>query len=302
MDPIYYINRRTGKLEQEKIYGEAALDFLYGRSWLARYIGRFLCSMFSRISLFSAFYGWYQKQSWTKCKIAPFIEKFEVDSSEFLEKADHFASFNDFFIRKLKREARPLAPGSHVAIIPADGRYLFYPQIHLADGFVVKGKKFSLSTLLADDQLARQYAKGTLILGRLCPSDYHRFHFPCDCVPCEHRLINGALFSVNPFAVKQHVEIFTENKRSITELHTKRFGKVLYIEIGATNVGSIHQTYTPYLPYLKGDEKGYFSFGGSSLILLFQPGAVKLDPDLLDKETHREVRCLVGQSMGLSSD
>lgn len=300
MDPIVYINRATQKEEIEKVYGSKALGFLYGNSFLSKLFGVPLSFLLSRFSFFSAFFGYWQKQPWTKKKIKPFVKAFEVDSSEFLEDVDQFNSFNDFFIRKLKSEARPIAQGNDVAIIPADGRYLFYPNIELADGFVVKGEKFNLETLLGDKKLAEHYVHGTMVIARLCPSDYHRFHFPCDCIPGESRIINGWLYSVNPVAVKKDIHIFTQNKRSICELETKNFGKILYIEIGATSVGSIHQTYTPFLPYAKGAEKGYFSFGGSSLILLFEPGAIKLEEDLARFPPHVEIRCLLGQSLGTS--
>ena len=137
-----------------------------------------------------------------------------------------------------------------------------------------------------------------MVMGRLCPSDYHRFHFPCDCTPGPARLINGWLFSVNPWAVRRNVHIFTQNKRAVTELDSKPFGKVLMVEIGATSVGSIQQTYTPGIPQLKGAEKGYFEFGASSLILLFPPGSLTLAPDLLSISPHLEIRCLMGQELG----
>ncbi len=301
MDPITYINRQTGQIEQEKVFGAKALGFLYGNSYLSRFFGPALLQMLAKTPLISASYGWMQQQSWTKQNIRPFIQAFQVDPSEFLENIDHFQSFNDFFIRKLKPKARPIAPGSTTAIMPADGRYLFYPNIEEADGFVVKGEKFNLATLLENERLASHYQHGTMVIARLCPSDYHRFHFPVDCIPGESKLINGWLFSVNPVAIKRDVNIFTQNKRTLCELDTRMFGKVLFMEIGATNVGSIHQTYTPYQFYPKGSEKGYFSFGASSLILLFEPGAIILDSDLI-QHPHVEMRCLMGQSLGTTKN
>jgi phosphatidylserine decarboxylase len=297
-EPIVYFDRATGKEEVEKVYGEAALKFLYGEGIVSRLLGTPLMHLLSRLPCISALYGFWQKRSWSAKKIAPFIDKFDIDSSEFLEKVENFASFNDFFIRQLKPEARPITPGADVAVIPADGRYLFYPNISQVDGFVIKGQKFNLATLLEDAALAEEYNQGTMVMARLCPSDYHRFHFPCDSVPTESRLINGWLFSVNPISIKRDIDVFTQNKRSLCELHSEKFGRVLYMEIGATNVGSIHQTYTPFLPQRKGSEKGYFSFGASALILLFPPHTLALAPDLLRFPPHREIRCLMGQILG----
>lgn len=249
----------------------------------------------ARLPFFSKFFGWWQRLPFTKKKIIPFIYKYEVDSSEFAHTPDLYCSFDAFFTRKLKENIRVLAEG---VIAPADGRYLFYQNISICDGFVVKGKKFSLEKLLGSSSLASQYAHGSMAIARLCPSDYHRFHFPIDCTPSVSQVINGPLFSVNPIAVKQNIHLLTENKRVITALETKEHGIVLFIEIGATNVGSIQQTFSPQKFYKKGEEKGFFSFGGSSIILLFEEGKIQFAKDLLLNSMHHiETLCLFGQSL-----
>lgn len=298
METITYINRNTGKREVEKVYGQAALNFLYGPGFFNKLIGTPFMYLLSGVPFFSSLVGYYQKRPQSKQKIAPFIQNFHVDPTEFQDPVESFQSFNEFFIRKLKPESRPIATGDNRAVIPADGRYLFIPHIEKAEGFVIKGEKFDLSSLLEDDKLAANYAQGTMVIARLCPSDYHRYHFPCDCIPGETRLINGWLFSVNPVAVKNNIHIFTQNKRTLCKLKTKAFGEVLFLEIGATSVGSIHQTYTPFQSCIKGEEKGYFSFGASSLIVLFPPGSIELDSDLL-AHPFQEIRCLMGQPMGI---
>lgn len=297
---IVYIDRITKKREIEQVYGAQALQFLYGDRFFSKTIGKPLLKLISRAPLFSKLFGFWQNQPWTRKNILPFIKKYGVDSSEFLEPVDSFASFNAFFIRKLKPESRPIASGDQIAIIPADGRYLFYQNIELADGFVVKGQKFNIGTLLGDKTLAANYAHGAMVIARLCPTDYHRFHFPVDCIPSETRLINGCLYSVNPIALKQNVQIFTQNKRCITTLETENFGKVLFIEVGATSVGSMIQTYKPYQNQPKGSEKGYFSFGASSLIVLFEPNKIIFDEDLLEATRQGlEIKCLLGQRLGV---
>jgi phosphatidylserine decarboxylase len=299
MDSIVYIDRITKRKETEVVFGAQALQFLYGNSLLSKTIGRSLLKLLSRNPAFSRLYGWWQNQSWTKHRIAPFIKKFGIDTSEFLLPTDSYTSFNDFFIRRLKAEARPISVEKNVAIIPADGRYLFYQQIDKADGFIVKGKKFQLSSLLNDPGLAAQYEQGSMLIARLCPTDYHRFHFPVDCTPGSTQLINGWLYSVNPIALKKNIEIFSQNKRTLTKLESKEFGEVLFVEIGATNVGSMIETYEPNTFCPKGSEKGYFSFGASSLIVLFPPKSIQFDCDLLaaTKENF-EMKCLLGQSLG----
>lgn len=288
--PIYFIDRQTGEKKEELIYCEEQLRFFYETK-----LGGLFARLISTNPLVSRIVGWWQRRSWTKKNILPFIQKYGIDAREMEKSVSEYRSFDDFFSRKLRSDARPLAPG---AVFPADGRYLFYQNIDECDGFVVKGKKFSFIKLLGDPKLAQKYASGSMILVRLCPTDYHRFHFPVDCIPGPARLINGSLFSVSPFAIQQSLEIFTENKRMFTELQTEKYGTVLFIEVGATCVGSIHQTYTPNQPYKKGDEKGYFSFGGSSLILLFEKGKIKFARDLLSfSSQHAEIFCRFGEAM-----
>lgn len=296
MIAIRYINRESGKLEEEKVYGERALYFLYGKkSWL----GTILCKILAHFTFFSHFYGFLQKRPSSKKKIVPFIEKYHLDPNEFLEPVSSFATFNDFFIRKLKPQARPIAKGIDIAIIPADGRYLFYQHIENCDGFIVKDKKFTLDQLIKDKALSASFVNGSMIIARLCPLDYHRFHFPCDCLPGKTVHVNGPLYSVNPIAIKQNIAILAENKRACTLLKTKERGNILYMEVGATSVGSIHQTYQPNRFTLKGAEKGYFCFGGSTLILLFEEGRLEIDQDLIcASKEHIEIYCKMGQSMG----
>jgi phosphatidylserine decarboxylase len=235
-----------------------------------------------------------QKRPRSAKKVHPFIEAYGVDPTEFAEK--HFNSFNDFFIRKLIPSSRPIV-ADRVAL-PADARYLVYQEI---DQFEVKGKEFNLEEFLQDPVLARRYSDGSMVIARLCPSDYHRFHFPCDGTPSEARLINGPLYSVNPIALKKRISILSENKRMVTEIESTKLGTILYVEIGATSVGSIHQTYTPGEPVKKGDEKGYFEFGGSCLVLIFENGRILFDEDLV-QNTKRglETKANFGQSLGIA--
>lgn len=299
--PILYIDRVTKTKEIELVFGGQILQLLYGDSFLSKILGKTLLTLVAKSPCFSFLFGLWQNLPWTKRRIAPFIKKFGMNSDEFLQPIESYSSFNDFFIRKLKPEVRPMAPANDIAIIPADARYLFYPRIDKAEGFLVKGEKFSLGTLLEDAKLAEQYEKGTMVIARLCPTDYHRFHFPADCTPGETRLINGWLYSVNPIALKKNIDIFVQNKRTITTLETTEFGKILYIEVGATSVGSIIQTYMPHHHYAKGAEKGYFSFGASTLVLLFLPDSIQLDEDLTAAtEAGLEIKCQLGQSMGKS--
>lgn len=286
------IDRKTGKIEEEKIYGEKYLHFLYGK------YGKLLLPIICRSSLFSRFYGWLQKRSSSKKKVQPFIDTYHVNTKEFEKKPQQFCSFNDFFVRKLKEEARSIVSDQNIAVLPADGRYLTYEKIEACPFFTVKGQEFSLETFLQSEGLADQYLGGSLMLARLCPTDYHRFHFPFDCTLGETKLINGFLYSVNPLALKKRAGILLQNKRFVTPLQSKEFGKVLFVEIGATNVGSVSQTFKGS-SCKKGDEKGYFSFGGSAIAMIFQKDKIIFDEDLVSATKKGiEVKAEFGQSLG----
>ena len=238
-------------------------------------------------------------QAKSREKIVPFIDQFGLEADEFVCGVNEFANFNEFFARKLKPSARPVDPDPDAITFPADGRHLCVPDLSRCDGLFVKGEMFDLATLLGDEALVKRFAGGSLLLSRLCPVDYHRFHFPVAGIPAATRLINGPLYSVNPIALRQNIEILATNKRCLTQLETESLGTVLLIEVGATCVGSIHQTYDASLPVAKGDEKGYFKFGGSSTIVIFEPGRVAFAPDLLEQSSrHRELFAKMGDVMG----
>jgi phosphatidylserine decarboxylase len=294
MDDIVYFDRYKNSTCVEKVYGDKALRWTYGT--LA---GKISLNVLVKRAIFSHWYGWRMDQPSTREKIGPFIKQYGLDPSEFLCDVKDFASFNEFFFRKLKSEARPIAADPLSVVFPADGRHLCVPDLSQCDGLFVKGEMFSLPELLQDRKLAEQYAGGSLLLSRLCPVDYHRFHFPAAGIPGPTRLINGPLYSVNPIALCQNISILASNKRCVTELQTEAFGKVLLLEIGATCVGSICQTYTSEQTVSKGSEKGYFRFGGSSTITIFEPGRVRFDQDLVDNsKQHRELYARIGDRMG----
>ena len=292
MESIRYFNRHSGKAETEQVYGEASLRWIYGNP-----LGKLSLHALVKRHAFSRWYGARMSKPESAGRINPFIERYGLDPGEFADPSSSFRSFNEFFYRKLKPTARPIAESS--IVFPADGRHLGFPDISKIDSFFVKGQTFDLPALLGDAALAEKFAKGTLVLSRLCPVDYHRFHFPAAGIPSETKTIPGPLFSVSPIALAQKLAYLWTNERTLTRLETERFGTVLILEIGATCVGSINQTYTPCRPVEKGAEKGYFAFGGSSTITIFEPGKVKLAEDLLENSARQtELYARIGSAMG----
>lgn len=301
MTPINVKDRETGQIFVERVFGGAAIELLYGNSLLSRTAGRICQALSARLPFFSSAMGWWYDRPQSRKMITPFIQEYGINISEFLVPSDQFPSFNAFFTRQLKPAARPIAQGEDVAVMPADARYLFYPHMDTADGFIVKGRKFDIHKLIDHPFLAEQFKDGSMLIARLCPSDYHRFHFPVACKAFSAHLVNGYLYSVNPIALRQNVEILSENKRYVTVLNSPVFGEVLYIEIGATSVGSVIQTYDSLIPQEKGAEKGYFSFGASCVIVIFRKNTIKFDADLLEGPPHQEIYCKMGQSLGRST-
>lgn len=299
MDEIRFVDRSSGKVDSEKVYMRWALSLMYGNSTGARVFAFFFLPLLARLPFLSRFYGFMQRRPQSKKKVKPFIATFGVDATEFADPVESFRSFDEFFIRKLKLEVRPIDGHADRAVLPADGRYLVCPKINRASGFYVKGQKFDLEAFLSDDALARRFHEGSMVIARLCPTDYHRFHFPVAGHASQARLIHGDLYSVNPMALRKRLSILCENKRMMTEIQTKRFGHVLMMEIGATCVGTIHQTYFPDRHVEKGEEKGYFSFGGSSIVLLFEKHRISFDEDLVRNSfNHIETKGLFGTSLG----
>jgi len=291
--PVEYYDRYRKKICTEQIYGEGPL-----RWTVETRLGRLTTRAIVSRAIFSRLYGHLMDRPASRKKIAPFIEQYQLDASEFADPPDSFASFNEFFYRKLKPGARPADPTPGAILFPADGRHLAIPNLSEVTGFFVKGQRFSLESFVQDEALANRYATGALVLSRLCPVDYHRFHFPVAGTPSAPRQIPGSLFSVNPLALRRNLAILWTNKRVLTELRTENVGTILTVEIGATNVGSIQQTYTPNAPVQAAAEKGYFAFGGSAVATLFEPGVIEFTPDLLEQSLqHRELYAHVGDRM-----
>ena len=291
---IQFFNRYTGEVETEVVYGERWLRFI-----LFNPFGKIALHTVAKRAWFSCWYGWRMSRPSSAARVRPFIEQYGITKDEHVKTADAFTSFNDFFYRKLKPASRPVDAADDSAVFPADGRHLGFAKASEVERVYVKGQRFDLGRLLGDDKLAAQFSAGAAVFSRLCPVDYHRFHFPVAGEPGNARLINGPLYSVNPLALRDRLAILWENKRYITEIETQQLGRVLMLEIGATNVGSVHHTFVPTRMVEKGEEKGYFAFGGSATLTLFEPGRVQLAEDLLEQSAQqRELYAKVGDRMG----
>ncbi len=293
-EPIRYFHRARKTVETEQVYGEAWLRWTYGNP-----AGRLALHTLFKRALVSRIYGWRMSRSFSANQVLPFIVDYDLDVDEFAKKPFAFRSFNEFFYRALKPVARPITPGDHTAVLPADGRHLAFQNFGDAAGFYAKGQRFDLRSFLGDEGLTQEFTGGSMLISRLCPVDYHRFHFPVGGKAGEPRLINGFLYSVSPIALRRNLAYLWENKRMVTLVESPVFGRVAVCEIGATMVGSIVQTFLSGRPVAKGEEKGLFKFGGSCVVTLFQPGRVKLDADLVEQTSAGlEVYARMGERLG----
>ncbi len=293
--PIEYFNRRTGRIETEQVFGEGWLRFAYGNP-----VGRLSVWLIARRAIFSQWFGRRMSKPGSALRVVPFITQYNLDVDEFAKSPFDYKTFNDFFYRALKPGARPISGGDDVAVLPADGRHLVFPDVEAAEGFYVKGAKFTVRELFDDDELASRFAGGAMVISRLCPVDYHRFHFPVAGTPRESRLVQGWLYSVSPIALRRRIRYLVENKREVTVVDGSPFGPVAMIEVGATNVGSIRQSFVPGRPVAKGDEKGLFAFGGSCVITLFTRGSIRFDDDLVaQSREQRETYARMGERLGV---
>ncbi len=213
--------------------------------------------------------------------IRPFTKKYGIDRDLF-EKAD-YASFNDFFIRKFAAGKRDFPRDPRTLGAPAEARYLGWNQIDDTITFPVKGIELSAEKILAPVNLTSTFSGGPLLVARLCPTDYHRFHFPDDGVWDHSVRVAGSLHSVNPMVYARKPHVFSTNARTVSVLKTEHFGMLAFVEVGAMNVGKIVQSAEVGGAFKRGQEKGYFLFGASTVLVFGEAGRWRVDPGVADR-------------------
>lgn len=250
-----------------------SIRFLYGtkpgrfclkalvRPWVSKGVGVFLSSGLSRPM------------------VSGFIKKNQIDMADYPQRK--YRSFNDFFTRERENEIDP-AP----LISPCDAYLSVFP-IREDSVYTIKHTRYDLAQLLGDDALAKQYAGGTCLIFRLTPSHYHRYCYACSGEISEKKRIKGKLHCVRPIAYTS-IPVFTQNSREYVLIQSKQLGQVVQMEVGALLVGKI-KNHPVGGTVSRGKEKGYFEFGGSTIILLLEKGRIQIAPDLLGDE-EKDVR------------
>ena len=272
MQPIEYIDRATGEKVVESVMGDGALRFAYetllGRTlWPVLFGSKFLSALLGR--------RYDSPKSRKDIRSLAAIPGCRAEEAE--KPLAEYGSFNEFFTRRLKPGARPLGEG---VVSPADGRLMLYLDADADRPFPLKGATRNLREVFGPGDAPTVAGRCDIAVIRLAPVDYHRFHFPCDCrTPGPARVVPGKYHSVNPIALLRHPDVYADNERQILRCETA-FGPLWMVDVGAFGVGTIVQTYRGER-HAKGDEKGYFKFGGSTVIMVAPAGALVFDGDLV---------------------
>ncbi len=279
-------DRHTKEYEEIVQYGQGALKFLYG-NFFGRVLLRIAVSPYvSRI------YGKVNSGKSSRKKIPGFIESNNIKIEDFEDR--EYDSFNDFFTRKLKPGARVIDGDEHRLISPADSKLLIY-DIDESTRIEIKGRTYSLEEIAPGIKNLNEYSGGKCLVYRLCVDDYHRYCFIDEGTLSEKRTIKGRFHTVSPLS--ENYKIYKENYRVINILSTKHFGEVIHIEVGALLIGKIVNR--DVTGFVKGEEKGYFEPGGSTIVQLFKKDTVRPDEDIVRmSEDHIETKVLYGEGVG----
>lgn len=279
---------REGNITEENTFQDRFLEILYGH-WGGRLLLKPLVS-----PLVSEIGGAFLDSGISGRLIKGFIRNHSIDMGDYREK--EYRSYNDFFTRRMKPDARRVDNDPEVLISPCDARLSVY-RIGEDSAFCVKHTSYTAESLLRSRKLAEQYAGGTLWMFRLCVEDYHRYIYPDGGRVSSPVRIPGVLHTVNPVA-NDHFPIYKENTREYVLLRTERLGTLLQMEVGALMVGKI-VNHKRGNAVQRGWEKGHFAFGGSTILLMTEKGAVRPDQDILANSAKgAETKVRLGERVG----
>ncbi len=291
---VHIYDRILKTVVEENAYKINGLLFLY-----KTFTGKLLTNVILKRRPISAAYGRMMKSKRSLKQIPEFIEHYNINVSEIKRPLDSFKSFNDFFIRELKPDARPIDFTPAHLISPADSRLLII-DLGKHSNIPVKGYWYHLNDLVKDQNITAQYNDGLCFVYRLAPSDYHRYGYIDNGRQDNVKKLNGVLHSVNRIAIAEVDAIMAKNYRELTILHTENFGDVIHIEVGALFVGKVVQRFNGPYEFKRGEEKGWFEFGGSTVIQLFKNGTIIPDADILEQsEKDTETLVKIGEKVGV---
>ncbi len=278
-----YCDRKTNKIIEQD---NKTIKFLYNTV-----IGRIILKPLV-MPIVSKINGKILNTRISTLAIPRFIKKNKINMTEYESKK--YKSFNDFFTRKIKPENRPLSNNKELLTSIADSKLTVY-DINNELLINVKNSIYSLEELLKEP-LSKKYEGGKVLVFRLGVDDYHHYNFPDDGQLIRTKAIKGKLHTVNPIAYDT-VKVWKENQRVVSFLKTENLKEVIQIEVGALNVGTIHNYNQP--KFKKGEEKGFFSFGGSTIILILKKNIIEIDKDIEENSKKQiETRVLLNEIIG----
>lgn len=294
-------SRRTGQLVEEKmqVYVRLGIRLLY-QGAQSRMAGARARRMLHNMTIKQG--AKYDHPSSVHA-IVPFMQFHGIHADEFVDKIESFRTFNEFFCRKIMLDRRPIADRDdpRTLVSCADCRLIVFQSVEQATQLWIKGRDFSIVRLLGDRYAKERPQSETpaVLVFRLAPQDYHRFHAPVDGVVGEPHWISGEYYTVNPMAIRSTIDVYGENTRVVIPIYTEHFGTVYAVAIGAMMVASIVLSVEAGAHIRRGEELGYFKFGGSTVVLILDTARVQLDQDLLvNSESCVETLVEMGMRVG----
>ncbi len=275
-------------LKKEALRPAASLRFLYGSRLGGLFLRLLVCRPVSKVV------GCFLDSRFSRILIRRYIRKHKIDMSLY-EKED-YKSFNAFFTRHIRSKLRPFDHSPESFVSPCDAKLSVFP-VDEGSRFEIKGFSYSVESLLRNAELANRYRGGQCLVFRLTVEDYHRYFYIDDGIKGENVFIRGKLHTVQPAALEKR-RVFTENCREYTTMETEHFGLVTQVEVGAMMVGRIVNN-DGAGACRRGEEKGRFEFGGSTVVLLIERGRAVLDAELLENTARGDetlVKC--GERLG----
>lgn len=291
MEPIMKYIDRKGRTTEEYSFQDKLLKVLY-----TNVLGRALISVLVHPAI-SQIGGRFLSTKFSKVLIHPFVKSKKIDLS--IYEKQEFDSYNDFFTRKIKKSERLVDRSNNVLISPCDSKLSVY-KIDENRQVFIKNTYYTVKSLLRNSKLAQKYQGGYLLVFRLTVEDYHRYCYVDKGIKTDNKFIKGVLHSVNPIA-NDIRPIYKENSREYSILKSQNFGDILMMEVGALFVGKI-VNYHKARKIEKGQEKGRFEFGGSTVILMFEKGQVIVDTDIWNNtEKGYETIVRMGEKIGVTN-
>lgn len=282
-----YIVRDRNSKKNIIIESSKTLNFFYDTLF-----GRIILKPFISKS-FSNLMGKYMNSKYSLKRVDKFINKNDINVYEYSKQK--YTSYNDFFIRKVAQGKRPINANKNAFISPCDSKlsvYLINDDLTLK----IKNSYYSINTLI-DENIMNEYKGGYALVFRLSTDNYHRYCYIDSGTKGKNIHIDGVFHTVQPIALK-HYNFYKTNTREYTVLNTNNFGKVIEVEVGAMGVGKIVNNHEEY-KFKKGEEKGYFEFGGSTIVLLVKKDIIIIDEDIYNNSLENiETNVKYGEKIG----